>query len=299
MSLVPLMALLLGVGLGVGLVVVGRSLAGRPAAVGPSLQHLEAVGVSVAALERGDGVPSRHRRSIRTLARVARLHDATDLAVADRSIDRHGVDKMITAIGLATIPLGAAAIVRVGGLDVAPGLPLVVSLVGGGAGLMLPELTLRSRAATRRRAFRHALSAYLDLVNVLLAGGAGVETALVAAADAGDGWVFGHLREVLVRSRATRTSPWAAFADLGRRLGIVDLVELAASVELAGEQGARIRLSLVAKAEALRGRQAAEIEADAQAATERMGLPTVLMFLGFLVLLGYPAAVMVVGGIGG
>jgi hypothetical protein len=36
------------------------------------------------------------------------------------------------------------------------------------------------------------------------------------------------------------------------------------------------------------------IEADAQAATERMGLPTVLMFVGFMVLLGYPALQQIV-----
>ena len=33
----------------------------------------------------------------------------------------------------------------------------------------------------------------------------------------------------------------------------------------------------------------AEMEATAQSATERMSLPVVLLFTGFLVLLGYPA----------
>ncbi|NDA01413.1 MAG: type II secretion protein F, partial [Acidimicrobiia bacterium] len=33
----------------------------------------------------------------------------------------------------------------------------------------------------------------------------------------------------------------------------------------------------------------AEIEAIAQSATERMGLPVMLLFVGFMVLLGYPA----------
>ena len=66
-------------------------------------------------------------------------------------------------------------------------------------------------------------------------------------------------------------------------------------MRLAGEQGARIKLSLAAKAAALRSHQMARIEADAQAATERMGLPTVLMFLGFMVLLGYPAMHQILG----
>ena len=72
-------------------------------------------------------------------------------------------------------------------------------------------------------------------------------------------------------------------------LAIEELVELAASIRLAGEEGARIRSSLAAKAAALRGRQMAAIEADAHSASERMGFPTVGMFVGFLALLAYPA----------
>jgi hypothetical protein len=48
----------------------------------------------------------------------------------------------------------------------------------------------------------------------------------------------------------------------------------------------------------MRGKQLAEIEADANAATERMGLPMVLLFMGFLILLGYPAMQMISAGFG-
>ena len=78
-------------------------------------------------------------------------------------------------------------------------------------------------------------------------------------------------------------------------LGVGDLERVAGSMQLAGEQGARVRESLATQAEALRARQIAEIEANAQAATERMGLPTVLLFVGFIALLGYPALHLVIG----
>jgi hypothetical protein len=39
----------------------------------------------------------------------------------------------------------------------------------------------------------------------------------------------------------------------------------------------------------------ARVEADAQSASERMGLPTVLMFVAFLALLGYPAVQQIAG----
>jgi hypothetical protein len=48
----------------------------------------------------------------------------------------------------------------------------------------------------------------------------------------------------------------------------------------------------------MRAKQLAEIEADANAATERMGLPMVLLFMGFLILLGYPAMQMISAGFG-
>lgn len=154
---------------------------------------------------------------------------------------------------------------------------------------------LQGRARQRRMSFGYALSSYLDLVNVLLAGGAGTETALHAAASTGDNWAFGMIRHALDRSRAERVAPWDAFADLGRVIGVVDLERIAGSMQLAGEQGSKVRVSLAAQADALRSRQVSEIEAAAQAATERMGVPTVLLFTGFIALLGYPALDLVVG----
>lgn len=289
----------LGVVCGVGVSATLRALVGGPVALDASLRRLDDVGISVAGLRRGDRPPSSMARRAAQMAVVGRRPKAADLAAADRSIERFGLEKLACAVTLGALPLVIAAVLAAGGISLPPALLLLVCVSGAVGGFAVPDLTLRARARERRHAFRHALSAYLDLVNVLLAGGAGVETALSAAADAGDGWVFDTLRDTLVRARTSRTSPWAGLDDLGRRLEVRELVELSASVELAGEQGARIRLSLVAKAEAMRGRQAAEIEARAHAATERMGLPTVLMFVGFLVLLGYPAAVTVSGGIGG
>ena len=66
-------------------------------------------------------------------------------------------------------------------------------------------------------------------------------------------------------------------------------------MQLAGEQGSRVRASLAAQADAVRSRQMNEIEAAAQSATERMGVPTVFLFMGFIALLGYPALELVMG----
>ena len=97
------------------------------------------------------------------------------------------------------------------------------------------------------------------------------------------------IRQALNRARLTGQSPWEAFAELGSTLGIAELSELAASVSLAGSHGARIRASLSAKADAVRGHQVAETEAAAESATERMTIPVAVMLAGFLVFIAYPA----------
>ena len=55
------------------------------------------------------------------------------------------------------------------------------------AGWFYARLDLRSDAEKARREFRHALAAYLELVTILMAGGAGVETAMFDAAAIGEG----------------------------------------------------------------------------------------------------------------
>ena len=139
----------------------------------------------------------------------------------------------------------------------------------------------------RRRDFRHSLSAYLDLVTIILAGGGGLETALQTAADLGDGWAFDEIRAALRRARLTNRTPWDLFDELGSDLGIDELRELAASAHLAGDQGARIRDSLAAKADTMRANQTAALEAQAEAATEKMLLPVVTLVLGMILFIGF------------
>jgi Flp pilus assembly protein TadB len=215
--------------------------------------------------------------------------------VTDRTPERLAFEKRAASVAGALVPIVLAALMIVNGVAVPAGGVVVVALVAACGGFVLPDLLLRDAARHRRLAFSAALSSYLDLVNVVLAGGSGTETALEAAAEAGDGWVFVELRGALSRSRALRRSPWDCLGDLGDELGVSELQELAASVRLAGQQGARVRASLAAKAASLRGHQLARIEAAAQSASERMALPTVLLFTGFLLFIGYPAVAEILG----
>ena len=220
-----------------------------------------------------------------------------DLAILGRSPERHLAEKVtLTLVGLLLVP-AVATLLALGGASLPVVVPLWASLILAAAGFALPDLGIHTEAAHRRRDFRHALSSFLDLVVVSLAGGGGVETALADAAGVGSGWAFASLRRALDRARLARETPWAALGHLGHELGIADLSELAASVALAGTEGAKVRASLAAKAASLRTHELADAESTDQATTERMSLPVVLLFAGFLVFLGYPAVEKVINGV--
>ena len=243
------------------------------------------------------GLRGARRNIERRVERLATGTTESDLALCNRALTELVAQKLLYALlgGLAGALLAAVLSSLLG--SIAGVTTVLFGCVGAVGGFVLPDFTLRSTASRMRRDFVHSFSGFLDLVNVLLAGGAGLETALVAAADAGDGPAFDHLRTSLSRARTSHRSPWEELHALGERLGIGQLVEVAGSLQLAGEHGARVRTSLSARADALRFRQMSEIEAAANSSTERMGLPMVLLFLGFLVLIGYPAVTNVIGGL--
>jgi tight adherence protein C len=220
-----------------------------------------------------------------------------DLAVVGRAVSVHVAEKAVLALAGLLAPFVLQFLLVLAGVQPGLVLPAVGGLVLAAAGFVLPDVRVRREAAENRTGFRHGLSCYLDLVAISLAGGAGVESALTDAARIGHGWAFHHIRRALTTARFTRGTPWAALRQLGEDLDIAELTELGASVELVGSEGAKVRASLAAKSAALRTRYLTHVEAAAQAASERMSMPVMLLFLGFLVFLGYPALTQVLNGL--
>jgi Flp pilus assembly protein TadB len=220
-----------------------------------------------------------------------------DLRLTGRGTDTHLASKALLAVAGLLAPWLLQALLALGGLALSVEVPLLAGLVLAAFGFLTPDLDVRAKAARLRRGFRSALSAFLDLVWISLAGGAGVEAALGDAAAVGHCPAFDKIRRALHAAQLTRTTPWQTLRRLGEELGIAELSELAASVSLAGTEGARVRASLAAKAQALRTHQVTDAEAEAQAATERMALPVTLLFLGFFGFIAYPAVIQVLNGL--
>lgn len=212
-----------------------------------------------------------------------------DLAVLGRSEQTHAVDKLRTALFWLIVPGIAATLWRSAGVHVDSLLIAVTIPAMGIGGWFLTDQQVRTSAKKRRREFRSTLVSYLQLVTILLAGGAGVNQALHEAAAYGQGWSFEVVQRALRDSHARNESPWDGFARVAQELGLPPLLALSASMRLAGVSGAHVREGLLAKCESLRIHELTEIEAEAASASEKMGGPVGGMVIGFVVAMGYPA----------
>ena len=212
-----------------------------------------------------------------------------DLEVCERSVARFTQDRIVWAVLGASSGLVLVVLRPLGVTWLSIPVALGLCVAGGVAGWLWALVDLRSDAAVARREFVSSLASYLELVSILMAGGAGVETALYEAATIGRGRGFRQLRVALSSAQARRQGPWAEFGELGRRIGVSELQNLEAAMTLASKEGARVRESLASRAAALRERDVYQQEAAAQSRSETMVLPVAMMFTGFLLLIGYPA----------
>jgi Flp pilus assembly protein TadB len=293
------LALVLGALVGLGAVVTWRLLFPAPPPLQAAIDRLnrrnELVGITNRD-QQSDGVDDLLGRTIgasldRALRGLGLRMDSldADLRLTGRSVEQHMAQKVLLALFGLALPTLVGTLWAV--LDIGPSLPVAMAF-GLGLGVFFffaPDLVVRSEAAERRKEFKRALGSFLDLVVISLAGGAGVESALRDAAGVGRGWAFTQIYNALEVTALTGETPWAALARLGTEIKVDELVALASSVSLAGTEGARVRESLAVKATSLRDHALAEAEAEAESATEKMAVPVVLLFAGFLILVGYPA----------
>ncbi|MEY9969291.1 tight adherence protein C [Streptacidiphilus sp. MAP12-16] len=211
-------------------------------------------------------------------------------------VERHLAEKAAAALAGLVFPWLLAVLGSLVGIRVGWVLPSGAAVLLAAVLFFIPDHAVRQDSQRHRVEIRHALSAFLDLTVVGLSGGSGIEQSLRSAAGAGQGPAFAAFRRALREAELTGTAPWGPLARLGEQLGVTELPELAATVALAGNEGARIRASLASKAATLRGHLLSEAEAAASSATERMSIPVVGLFAAFLIFLGYPAVSLAIAG---
>lgn len=180
------------------------------------------------------------------------------------------------------------------------GIPLVFGPATGAvvaaAMLVVTRQELTDKAKKRRADFRRTLSVYLDLVAMSMQAGRGHAEALPASAAIGTGWAFTHLQDAIDGARFSGTTPWHALGELGDRFGIRELTDLDSALTLANEDGAKVRATLVARAETLRAERIADAEAAAAQATESMRFALIVMVFAFLTYELYPSVARLFAG---
>jgi len=217
------------------------------------------------------------------------------LALVGKSFENYLATKLLLALfGLLLAPFLLTAS-TLAGVHMPFGIPFWAGVVLAVLFFFLPDLELKRKVDKRRRDFRHAIGAFLDLVSMNLAGGRGVPEALMSASEIGTGWAMWRIRDALVNARITGQTPWQALGVLGDEVRIDELRDLSAALSLVAEDGAKVRESLATRAASLRRRELAELQGQAAERSQSMLVAQMLLAAAFLIFLIYPAVRMLLG----
>ncbi len=235
------------------------------------------------------------RRLMSSLVGAARsqprlLPSDPQLLLAGRSIEQHLLHLVLAGLaGLVMPPLLLGVLQAAGVVSLGWFVPLVVGLAAAVLGPLIVHTVTIERAAAVRTDLRYQVSAYLDVVTMLLAGNTGYEGALEQAGHAGDGRLFAELRRRMRESAARGLSLTDALERTGRELGLEELEQIAATAALSAAEGAPVARTLAAKCATLRTALSTEQESEARLRTSRLTTPIVGMALIFMGLVIYPA----------
>lgn len=241
-------------------------------------------------VDTGEGIISLRNRLALTLLRVVsgeRLAKVqSDVSITRGDVLGLAVDKLYGAVGVAVLATFLATWMGVAS-TIAGG--ILVAAAGASIGYVLPDFELKRNAAVARTEFERALNAFVGLVAVSMSGGSGLITAMGDSAAVGSGWVFEMLRSTLSDARVHSEPIGRALDRLGRQLDVEGLIELAGAIGLAGDSGARIRETLIARAESGRKKEISEARTVAERTTANLGIPVGTLVIGWIGFLGYPA----------
>lgn len=230
------------------------------------------------------------RRALPALASWLRLDRlAADLRVVDLTPEGLAARKIGYAALGAAFPTVLAVTMGAVGLALPVVIPAAATLVVAGVFFVLPEVEVRRRAAEVRAAMRTAAGVYLELVALERAADAGTVEALTRAAAIGTSPEFARIRDALLRAELAGRPAWDGLTDLAGHLAVPEYGDLADIMRLSGQDGAAVYATLRARAASLRTQLLTAATAKANTASEHLIIPTALLGVAFMALLGYPA----------
>lgn len=290
---------LVGLGVGLGVLLVLRGLAPPRTDLAVAMGRWQSSRRLAARRVERDAEPGTRDRVGSWLA--DRLHRSgvefpnlrADLEILDRRLEDYLVKALTTFLIGFFLPTVFGLLTTLAGLSLGFVAPLGLGIVFGVVLVLLNAVQLHRDAEKKRGELRHALAIYLELVGMGLMSGRGLPEALPMAAEIGTGWAFDLLETTLRRARNSGKSAWAGWDELGYRVNVQELCDLGSSVELVGEEGAKVQQSLAARATTMRRRELAEGEGQALKNEDSMRIAAMVLVMGFIVFIGYPAIMSV------
>ena len=196
--------------------------------------------------------------------------------------------KAALALGGLLAPPVLAAVLLVAGLDISAALPAALSVALAVLGWVVPSRQVGERAARAREEFLAALTAFLGLVGLERQARGSPTEALEEASRISGAWPFVMIHTELMRAELAGQPPWDGLRDLGDRIGVDQLTNLADIVAAAAD-GAAVFQTLLAEARNLRNAELSEQQEKAGVAGEQLTLPAIVLAFGFIMLVLYPA----------
>lgn len=293
---------LAGAGVGVGLVWLAALLMpARVDMVGAAQRWESARATAAVHAPLGVGRPSPRARIGRLLAtllgrRGVQLRRVRqDLAMVNRDLESFLVAAAMKSLLGLFAPIALFTLLTASGASPPPSSPIVFGAILAVGMAVLSVEQLHREADDRRDELRRTLSTYLDLVAMAMAGGRGHPEALPMAAQIGDGWTFELLEDTVVGARDAGTTPWAALGELGERCDINELRDLSTALILVADNGARVRETLMARAESLRATRLTQAQEEAKKRSDSIEWNQLVIVGGFVIWLFYPTIVNLFG----
>ena len=196
--------------------------------------------------------------------------------------------KAALALGGLLGPPVLFAVLLVAGVDLPALLFAGLSVGLGVLGWVIPSRQVGERAALAREEFLAALTAFLALVALERQARGSPTEALEEASRISGAWPFVMIHTELLRAELAGQPPWDGLRDLGRRVGVEQLTNLADIVAAAAD-GAAVFETLLAEARNLRNAELSDQQERAGVAGEQLTLPAIVLATGFMMLVLYPA----------
>jgi tight adherence protein C len=222
-----------------------------------------------------------------TLARTRKQLELAGNPAGMRALDFIGI-RALAAVGTAVLMF-----VVISGLAHSVGAGLLLGLLLGALGYMLPTLWLGGRVRSRKTEILRSLPDALDLLTISVEAGLGFDAALAKVVEKWDNALTQEFARVLAEIRVGKLRR-EALRDMAERVEVPELKSFVAAVIQADQLGASIGRILHVQADQMRLKRRQRAEEIAQRAPLKMLFPLIFLIFPalFIVLLG-PAIISI------